>query len=173
MTYISIVCKQGGTIVISKVTSTDDYHHITFYQFNHLQTKTTRFISELHDLIDSYDTEILVVDFVKDSKVRYINQIYGCLKTLHIFGTINKLTFIDNHMKMFTRIARYTQAGKTRKMTRNGIGDLLLDSGSCKFYTNSIDNYISNKTTHQYNQHRTAIIAVFYMIIKNRLSQNG
>ena len=171
MTFISIVCRKNGSIVISRISDNDDYETVDFYTFSFKQNKVTRFISELQKLIDPYDTDILLVDFDRANKLQYVNQIYGCIQTLKIFGTINSLTFINDHRKMFTRISRYVNAGKKRKMTRNGIANLLLESRSCVFYTKSIEIFISNKSTQGYNQHRMSLISLYYMVVKHRLKR--
>jgi hypothetical protein len=174
MTYISIVCRKFGSIVISKISADDDYTSVDYYTFNNKTKNATRFIRELRAMIDPYETEIVVINFDEFSGMDYMNQIYGSLHTLKLFGTVNKVTYISDPTKMFRRVFRYVGAGKGRKMTRDGVADMLLGSCSCKFYTKLVEINIANKSKQLYNLHRMGLVSVYYMLIKNKLQgKNG
>jgi hypothetical protein len=169
MTYISIVCRKVGSIVISKISSDDDYKSIKFFGFNPRFNNVSKFIIELQLMVEMYDTEIMVINFDECSDMDYMNRIYGSLTTLKKFGVVNKVTYIDDTKKMFRRIYRYVGAGKSRRLNRDGVADLLLETRSCKFYTKTVEINIANKTKQSYNLHRMGIISVYYMLIKNKL----
>lgn len=169
MTHISIVFRKVGSLIISKTTD-EDPTTVVFYQFKYRCNEAHRLITELVDYVDSYDTHITVVNFPFKTKVPYYNEILGSLNTLKILGVISNLTFITDPMKMYKRIHSYLNASvKKRNKTTNGISKLLLDSDSCKFYTNAVDIMASNHTNQVYNSHKMSIITLYYSIIKERL----
>lgn len=168
MTYISITFRKVGSLVISKVSSDDD-QPIHFYEYKYVKNEPTRIISELQELIDLYDTEIVLINFPRDTKATYFNQTYGSLITLKKFGLINKITFINTPDKMYKRIHYYLNAGKKRNRSLNGTANLLLDGDSCWFYDNSVELTISNKSVGSYNMMRMGIIGLFYLVVKSKL----
>lgn len=168
MTHISIVFRKVGSLVISTISSNSD-KPVQLYNFSSTRNEARSIITELHELIDPYDTEIILINFPKGTKLTYFNQLYGSLMTLKRFGLINKLTFIDDPHKMYKRICKYVNAGKKRRRSLNGVSKMLLDGSSCWFYDNSLELIISNKSLQEYNLFKMSIIGLFYMIVKNRL----
>jgi len=156
-------------MVIAKVSDSDDNPSIDMYHYNARGHDIVQVITKLYEMIDPYDTEIIVCGHPTVSKLTYINQVYGSLTTLKTFGIINKLTFIDDYDKIYKRIFRYIQAGRKRKRNIDVVSDMLHESSSCPFYNSEI-NYRINNSTGLQTMYKLAVASCYYMIIKNRLS---
>jgi hypothetical protein len=143
---------------------------IQFYRYTYRCNNVTRIISELKSYITSPDVTITVVNFPRDSKLPYYNTLYGSLLTLQQFKFIKQLTFIDEPKKMYKRIHQHLNASKKkRKLTLQGISKLLLDSKSCRFYTQTVDITINNSTNQVTNMLKLGIITTYYSTVKEKM----
>ena len=168
MTYISIAFRKNGTLVIGKY-NTESQEPLYLYRYNSTKNNATRFIEELRKIVDPYETEIIVINFPKGTKSPHFNQVYGAIMTLKKFGMLNKLTFNYDQKKMYKRIIYYTEAGKNRKQSLNGISQLLSDSVTCPFYDNTFEMILERQSTAIANLYKLSAIGIFYMIIKDKM----